>query len=119
MPRLLIELSGYDNEKITPALIAQAAHAGDALAEEVMDETGMWVGIGVANLIQVYNPEILIIGGGISQAGDLLFAPIRRTANWRGKMVPATDVKIVPAALGDDAGIYGGAVLVFDAVKNG
>jgi glucokinase len=110
--------TNFDLNKITPALIAQAANNGDALAREVLDETAMWVGIGVANLIQLYNPEILIIGGGISQAGDLLFGTIRRTANWRGKMVPATEVKIVPAALGDDAGIYGGAVLVFDAAEN-
>jgi glucokinase len=114
---LLSDLAEYDLGKITPALIAQAAGQGDALATEVFEETGMWVGIGVANLIQLFNPEIFIIGGGISQAGELLFAPIRNAANWRGKMVPATQVKIVPAALGDDAGIFGGAVLVFDAVR--
>ncbi|HEX2952256.1 MAG TPA: ROK family protein [Armatimonadota bacterium] len=116
-PSLLGDITNYDLNKITPALIAKAANDGDALAKDVLDETAMWVGIGVANLIQVYNPEIFIIGGGISQAGDLLFSGIRRTANWRGKMVPATDVKIVPAALGDDAGIFGGATLVFEAAK--
>lgn len=116
-PSILGEMTAYDFANITPALIAQASGDGDALAREVLEETGMWVGIGVANLIQVYNPEIFIIGGGISQAGDLLFTTIRRTANWRGHMVPACEVPIVPAALGDDAGIYGGAVLVFDSVK--
>lgn len=117
-PSILGELVNYDLTKITPAVIAKAANDGDALAKEVLEETGMWVGLGVANLIQVYNPEIFIIGGGISQAGDLLFSSIRRTANWRGQMVPAKDVPIVPAALGDDAGIFGGAVLVFEAAKN-
>lgn len=108
-------MTGGDIGKITPALIAEAAGRGDALATEVMDETGMWVGIGIANLIQLYDPQIVIVGGGISQAGELLFAPIRRTAVWRGRMVPAADVQIVPAALGDDAGIFGGAVMVFTA----
>ncbi|MHB9130355.1 MAG: ROK family protein [Armatimonadota bacterium] len=102
---------------ITPAVIGEAARKGDALANEVMEETGMWVGIGVANLIQVYNPEVVIIGGGISLNGDVLFNPIRRTVNWRAQMVPAATAKIVPAGLGDDAGIFGGAVLVFDAMK--
>lgn len=116
-PSVLAELAQFDLSCITPAMVAQAATDGDAVALEVMTETGRWVGIGVANLIQLYNPQILIIGGGISQAGDLLFGPIRRSANWRGNMVPARDVSIVPAALGDDAGIFGGAVLVFAEAK--
>jgi glucokinase len=115
---VLAEMAQYDLKAITPAMIGKAANDGDALAREVMAETGMWVGIGVANLIQVYNPEIFIIGGGISQAGDLLFSPIRNTARWRGNMVSARDVQIVPAALGDDAGIFGGAVLVFDQIQH-
>jgi len=116
---LLAEMVDYNLEKITPAILAQAATKGDTVAKSVLDETAYWVGIGVANLIQIYNPEIFIIGGGISQAGDLIFPAIRRTANWRGNMVPAKDVEIVPAKLGDDAGIFGGAVLVFDAATGG
>lgn len=118
-PSALSELSGWELFNITPAMIAQAAQDGDPLAQEVMAETGMWVGIGITNLIQLYNPEVVIVGGGISQAGDLLFGPIRRTVNWRARMVPAATAKILPAALGDDAGIYGGAVLVFMAVEKG
>ena len=113
---VLADLSDGDLTKITPALIARAAQDGDTLAQQVMEETGMWVGIGVSNLIQLYNPEVVIIGGGISQAGELLFGPIQRTVNWRARMVPAATAHIVPATLGDDAGIYGGAVLVFEAV---
>ncbi len=69
------------------------------------------VGIGVANLIQVYNPEVLIVGGGIAQAGRLLFEPMLRTVRARAHMVPASTARIVPAQLGDDAGVIGGAVL--------
>ena len=118
-PSVLGDLTAYTLETITPAVIASAALDGDQLAREVLEETATWVGIGVANLVQLYNPEIFIIGGGISQAGDLLFSTIRRVANWRGNMVPAKTVEIVPAALGDDAGIFGGAVLVFDALEHG
>lgn len=116
-PSVIGDLTGCDLTKITPAVIAHAAQDGDQLAKDVLEETAMWVGIGVSNLIQVYNPEVVIIGGGISQAGDLLFGTIQRTVDWRARMVPSVTTKIVPAALGDDAGIYGGAVLVFDAVR--
>ena len=118
-PSALGELSGWELFDITPAMIAQAALDGDPLAKEVMGETGMWIGIGITNLIQLYNPEVVIIGGGISQAGDLLFGPIQRTVSWRARMVPAGTAKILPAALGDDAGIYGSAVLVFMTVEKG
>lgn len=117
-PSVLGDLTEYYLEKITPAAIAKAAIDGDMLSRDVLEETAQWVGIGVANLVQLYNPEVVIIGGGISQAGDLLFSTIRRTANWRGIMVPVRNVEIVPAALGDDAGIFGGAVLVFDELAN-
>jgi glucokinase len=116
-PSVLGEMCEFQPDNVTPALIAKAANDGDALAREVLEETGMWVGIGVANLIQLYNPQVFIIGGGIAQAGDLLFSTIQRTVNWRARMVPGESCAVVPAALGDDAGIFGGACLVFDAAK--
>lgn len=116
-PSSIGKMTNFDISAITPAVIAEAANDGDELAKEVLEETGMWVGIGVANLVQLYNPEIFIIGGGISQAGDLLFGAIRRTVSWRGNMVPIDTDKIVPAGLGDDAGIYGGASLVYSAAE--
>lgn len=116
-PSLINNLIESNLDEVTPAVIAKAAKKGDALACRVLDETGMWVGVGVANLIQLYNPQVVIIGGGIAQAGDLLFTAIQRTVDERARMVPASTAKIVPASLGDDAGIFGGAVLVFEAAK--
>ena len=66
----------------------------------------------LANLITLYNPQVLIVGGGIAQAGDLLLEPARRVARARARMVPADTVQIVAAQLGDDAGIIGASVLV-------
>lgn len=117
-PSIIGDLSGFDTANVTPALIAKAANDGDEIAREVLEETGMWVGIGVANLIQLYNPEVFIIGGGIAQAGDLLMSTIQRTVNWRANMVPGESCTVVPASLGDDAGIFGGAVLVFNAAES-
>jgi len=111
-PSLIAERSGCDLSQITPALIAQAAGEGDAVAREVLDETGTIVGVGLSNLIQLYNPEVVIVGGGIAAAGDLLLEPARQVVRTRAKMVPAETAEIVPAQLGDDAGIVGGSVLV-------
>jgi len=96
---------------ITPALIGRCADQGDQVAAEVLSETGYYLGVGIANLIQLYNPQILAIGGGIAQAGRWLLEPIVRKVRSRAHVVPASTCRIVPAQLGDDAGIIGGAVL--------
>jgi len=108
----LAEAIGYDQAQITPALIAEHAAAGDPLAAEVWEETMRYVGVGVVNLITLYNPQVLVIGGGIAQAGDLVFEPVLRTVKARAHMVPPWTVQIVPSALGDDAAVVGGACLV-------
>lgn len=107
----IAEMIEYRLGSITPALIARCAEQGDSLAIEVLTETGYYLGIGIANLIQLYNPEALIVGGGIAQAGRLLFEPILRTVRARAHMVPAATCRILPSQLGDDAGIIGAAVL--------
>jgi len=109
---LLGERIEYDLSRVTPALIADCARAGDHLCLEVMDETGHYIGVGLTNLITLYNPQVVVVGGGIAQAGELLLAPARRVVAARALMVPASTARIVPAELGDDAGIVGAAVLV-------
>ena len=94
---------------VTPALVAHAAAAGDALAVEVMEETGFYIGIGVANLVNMLNPEVFVIGGGIAQAGEPLFGPVRRTVAARAVALQAKMARIVPAELGDNAGVMGAA----------
>jgi len=105
------ETVDYRLRSITPALIARSAEQGDAVALEVLAETAYYLGIGIANLIQLYNPEIFVIGGGIAQAGRLLFEPLLRTVRARALMVPAATCRIVVSQLGDDAGIIGASVL--------
>jgi len=107
----IAEMVEYRLGSITPALIARSADQGDEVAIEVLRETGYYLGIGVANLIQLYNPEVFVIGGGISQAGKWIFEPMLRTVRARAQMVPASTCRITPAHLGDDAGIIGGSVL--------
>ncbi|MCC6444786.1 MAG: ROK family protein [Armatimonadetes bacterium] len=102
---------------LDPAMIAGAARAGDPLACEVIEETGFYVGVGVANLITMLNPEVFIIGGGVAQAGDLLFEPVRRTVRARAVRLQADTARIVSAELGDSAGVKGGVALALKGLE--
>jgi glucokinase-like ROK family protein len=98
--------------RITAAVVAQAANQGDKLAREIMEKTGEYLGTGVANIINLFNPQMVIIGGGVSQAGDLVFDPLKRTMKKRAFSVPAKAVKIVTPSLGRDCTVIGAATLV-------
>lgn len=100
---------------VTPADIARAAQEGDEVAVETMAETGYYVGIGVANVINMLNPDIVVVGGGIARAGNVLWEPLLRTANALALTHSRDSCRIVPAELGDDAGVVGGATLVLRA----
>ncbi len=101
--------------EVTAKVVAQAAQAGDPLANSIFKEAGFYIGLGIANLLHILNPELIIIGGGVSKAGDLLFDPIRATVKARAIPSIKEGVKIVPSALGDDVGLLGAAALVLKA----
>lgn len=101
-----------DLNKVTAEMVAQAAASGDALAQEVMDRAGTNLGVGVVSLIHIFNPELVVIGGGCSKAGDLLFGPVRRIVAER--TMPDIEVNVVPAALGDDSGLLGAVAMVLE-----
>ncbi len=103
--------------QLDPGRISEAARAGDLVAREVLDEIGCLIGIGVANLINMLNPERFLIGGGIAAAGDLLLLPIRRTVESRAVPLQRATAEIVLARLGDDAGVQGAAALVLDRLE--
>lgn len=108
----LVEKSSHDLRYVTPAMIAEAASEGDQVSIETLEETGYYIGIGVSNAINILNPDKIVIGGGIAQAGELLFGPIRRTVEVNALYAPLQDCQILPAELGDDAGVLGGAAMV-------
>jgi glucokinase-like ROK family protein len=101
-----------DIEQITVALIAKAANADDAFAHQVMEETGRYLGIGVATLVNLLNPDMVIIGGGVILAGAPLLEPVRHVVQLRTFPAPGKRVKIVPAKLGVEAPAIGAATLV-------
>ena len=114
----LLEKSGHDLRYITPAMIAEAASEGDEVALETLEETGYYLGIAVSNAINILNPDKIVIGGGIAQAGDLLFDPIRRTVETNALYAPLQACTILPAKLGDDAGVLGGAAMVLQRMTS-
>ncbi len=102
------KLSGEPDAK----QISQAAVEGDPLAKEAFKRAGHYLGLMIANTLMIFNPSIIILGGGVSQAGDLLFDPVRKTVNESVLSEEyLEDMTITQAALGDDAGLYGALVL--------
>ncbi|MDI6829461.1 MAG: ROK family protein [Armatimonadota bacterium] len=103
-----------DISSVTAETVAQAANDGDELALRIWRETGEYIGLGVANVVNILNPRLVIIGGGVSKAGDMLLLPIKETVQQRAMKQLVDDVTIVPGVLGDLAGIIGA---IFMAVE--
>jgi glucokinase len=104
-------------EALTPRAVSEAAAAGDAIARGVLEETGRWLGVGLASLANIFDPERIIIGGGVAKAGDLLLEPARAMLRERAMKVPAERVLVVPAALGNQASVAGAALLALGRVQ--
>ncbi len=106
-PSILKDLCNSDVEKITGKMIFQAADQDDKFAKKVFKETATWLGIGIASVVNALNPEQVVLCGGMIDAGDLLFDPVRETVRDNAFEVPANRCKIVPAGLGPDSGVIG------------
>lgn len=104
------DLVAGDLNCITPEVIVRAAEAGDAVAHEIIQEVGFYLGIGIANLITVLSPEVVVIGGGVAQAGQWFLGPISETVQRRCHLTPLERVRILPATLGGEAGVVGAAM---------
>jgi glucokinase len=102
-------------EQCAPVDLQKAAAEGDAIALQVWEDLGAELGAALASVVWVINPDIIVIGGGVAQAGELIFDPIRRAIRGRTSEVIHHNLRIVPAALGNDAGIIGNAILALEA----
>ena len=97
--------------------VAEAARRGDMVAIEVFLEAGRWLGYGVANLVSLFDPEIVVIGGGLAKASDLYLDALKKTMKERAQPIAAGKVKVVVSRLGGDANLLGAARVAWDCLK--
>jgi glucokinase len=102
---------------ITSEQVYQSARSGDPIAVRVMRDMGRSLGIGIANLINIFNPEMVVIGGGVRDAWDLFIDATRDEIRKRAFEYPAERTKIVPSVLGDDAGMVGAAAVALQKIE--
>jgi glucokinase len=112
VPSKLVDRVEGNLEDITPELVAEAARQGDEAALRIIKETAFFLGVGVTNVLHLYNPEIVVIGGGVSKIGDMLFEPLREVVYERAMRAFWEGVPIVQTELGGDIGLYGSIALV-------
>ena len=104
-------------DKVTSHHVLQARAQGDALAREIWDETLEYLGRGFAVIINTFNPDRIVVGGGVTAAGDVLFTPLRQKALGYAFPRLAAVCSIVPAGLGGDVGVVGAAACAFEAAR--
>lgn len=103
--------------RVVDARVAiELAAAGPGDARDLLERVAYYLGTGIASLVNIFNPEVVVLGGGFSRAGELLFEPARRVVAERA-LPPARDVvRIVPALLGVEAGLVGAGLVGFEAL---
>jgi glucokinase len=106
----MVEMSGDSIDNITSEIVARAARKGDPLACSVIEKAADYLGIGLANVVNIFNPDVIVIGGGVSKMGELLLKPTRASMKMHAFTLPACTVKVIKSRLGTNAGILGAAV---------
>jgi glucokinase len=104
-------LVGGNAAAVTTREMARAAADGDAAVREAIERAARYLGLGVANVVTVLHPDLVVLGGGVAEIGPLLFDTVRATVRERVGMFPTDDVEIKPSLLGDKAGVLGGIAL--------
>ena len=115
----ILQLAGGDLEKINAEAIHKAARTGDNLATELIAKTAYYLGVGLANLINIFNPEVIVIGGGVSNIGDMLLEPAFEEAGRRAFKPSYQAVRFARAELGRNSGVLGAAAYALEKMKGG
>lgn len=108
----LARLAGEGHE-ITGVRVTEQARMGDGAAIEALERVGTLLGVGIANAMNIFNPELVLVGGGVSDAGELLLGPARAEARRRARP-PSDGARVEIAHHGAEAGMVGAAVLAFE-----
>ena len=105
-------LGGHEPDELGAEDVINAGLEGDELAREILEETGEYLGIGISGAVNMFDPELVILGGSTMKAGDLVLEPAKRVVEKRALSEMAERVRIVPGDLGEDAGAIGAVALV-------
>ena len=97
--------------------LVRLANEGEARAVEILDGIGRYLGAGIGSLVNIFNPELVVIGGGFAAAGDFILAPAREIVAREGLAGAGKRVRIVRAELGTAAGLIGAGLVAFDALR--
>lgn len=111
-----LALALAEGRQLAGPLVTELAHDGDPAAVEAIELIGSRLGIAIASLVNILNPEVVVIGGGVIAAGELLLAPARAEVAWRVLPPLRDSVRIVPARFGIEAGMIGAATFAFDCL---
>jgi glucokinase len=101
--------------EVTGALVTELAHDGDAVARSAIDTVGRRLGAGLVSVVNAFNPEVVVVGGGPVSAGDLLLDPAREVVGRQALPPSRERVRIVPAHYGEESGMLGAALLALEA----
>jgi len=104
-------------DKVTAQTVQSAAEKGDPLANQLILKTAYYFGVGLANLVNIFNPEMIVIGGGLSNMGNRLLEPAYQVAGERAFNQAYRTVRFVRAGLGRNSGVLGAAAFAFDEMK--
>jgi len=115
---ILKDMSGGDYSKVTAKMVADAAKEGDEMALNVFTRAMEYIGLGISNLIGIFNPDLIVIGGGVSLAGDIFFDNIRDVVQKNLMRPTARQIHILPVAFGTNAAIMGAFSLILSKVLN-
>lgn len=115
-PTLMKAIAKGRTGNVTARTVMEAARRQDPLARHILDAAVIYLALGVANIVSILNPEMIILGGGLFQASDLLLEPVRREFMRWAQPLAARQVRIEPSALGENAGLYGAAKLAWDHI---
>jgi glucokinase len=110
----LVDMVGGDPSEVKAEMVVQAAQDGDRVARQLMEREGLLVAAGVVTAIHTFNPEIIVLGGGVTNAGDLLFDTVRTAVDAGVMPAYRGTYEIVPAALGDISGALGAVAAALD-----
>jgi glucokinase len=114
---MMTGLAGGRIENVTAETVAAAARKNDPLALEIVDDAVRYLAMGIANIVSILNPEVVVLGGGLFQAGDVFLAPVRTAFRRWAQPLAAEKVRIEVSKLGEDAGLYGCGKLAWDRVR--